>query len=245
MPRRYPRGFTLIELLVVVSIISLLAAILLPVFFQAREKARQAACASNLRQIGAAATLYAQEWDELMVGTEQEEGSEEEEGREWYWADLLQAYTKNFQVFACPSAVVPFQLSAPQPGFPNGITRGWSYHYALNDVRDTRDKSIGAAYAHLGGISHPSETILAVDSWPVTAQEAAEAEDEVESHEMAWMIGYRDAAALPFDDGNPRHHGGFQVLHVDGHVGWRKRLRQRHGEYSGGTRDHEWLAAQP
>src|SRR5262249_24569208 len=56
-------GFTLIELLVVIAIIAILAAILFPVFAQAREKARQTACVSNMRQIGSAMTMYAQDND--------------------------------------------------------------------------------------------------------------------------------------------------------------------------------------
>src|SRR2546429_1371192 len=63
--RRTPiRGFTLIELLVVIAIIAILAAILFPVFAQAREKARQSSCQSNLRQLGLATQLYAQDYDE-------------------------------------------------------------------------------------------------------------------------------------------------------------------------------------
>src|ERR671934_1073768 len=57
-------GFTLIELLVVIAIIAILAAILFPVFAQAREKARQAGCLSNLKQIGTATMLYVQDYDE-------------------------------------------------------------------------------------------------------------------------------------------------------------------------------------
>ena len=62
MQRR--RGFTLIELLVVIAIIAILAAILFPVFAQARDKARQAACQSNLKQLGNAVSMYLQDYDE-------------------------------------------------------------------------------------------------------------------------------------------------------------------------------------
>src|SRR5438552_2644824 len=62
----FARGFTLIELLVVIAIIAILAAILFPVFAQAREAARKAACASNLRQIGTAFLMYSQDHDECL-----------------------------------------------------------------------------------------------------------------------------------------------------------------------------------
>jgi len=67
-PGRGPsrRAFTLIELLVVIPIIAILAAILFPVFAQAREKARATACLSNMKQIGLGLQMYAQDYDETL-----------------------------------------------------------------------------------------------------------------------------------------------------------------------------------
>src|SRR5262245_61436056 len=62
------RGFTLIELLVVIAIIAILAAILFPVFAQAREKARQAGCLSNIKQWATATMMYVQDYDEKFMG---------------------------------------------------------------------------------------------------------------------------------------------------------------------------------
>src|SRR5690242_8199702 len=68
MKTRNAKGFTLIELLVVIAIIAILAAILFPVFAQARERARAISCVSNLRQLGLAAVMYAQDYDETYPG---------------------------------------------------------------------------------------------------------------------------------------------------------------------------------
>src|ERR1700737_3356523 len=66
--KKHHIGFTLIELLVVIAIIAILAAILFPVFAQARAKARQATCLSNLKQIGTGLVMYAQDHDQTLPG---------------------------------------------------------------------------------------------------------------------------------------------------------------------------------
>lgn len=91
-------GFTLIELLIVIAIITILAAILFPVFASAREKSRQGACLSNEKQLGLALLQYAQDYDEglpmRLFGSYPDQ---------WQWCDATYPYVKSVGVFACPS----------------------------------------------------------------------------------------------------------------------------------------------
>lgn len=90
------RGFTLIELLVVIAIIAILAAILFPVFAQAREKARAISCLSNEKQVGTAIYMYEQDYDEKAPG-----GLNGYGGGSGY-AGQIYPYVKNTQAFKCP-----------------------------------------------------------------------------------------------------------------------------------------------
>ncbi len=110
-------AFTLIELLVVIAIIAILAAILFPVFAQAREKARAASCLSNTKQMGLGLMMYVQDYDETYPywswwyssdqGGGPYGGSPYSAGfNHWesFWFNAIYPYVKNGQVFACPSA---------------------------------------------------------------------------------------------------------------------------------------------
>ena len=99
------RGFTLIELLVVIAIIAILAAILFPVFAQARAKARQAACMANLKQLGLAFEMYCQDYDELLPIWGYGDTSQPDNGPDegfYAWDTVIDPYTKNQQILLCP-----------------------------------------------------------------------------------------------------------------------------------------------
>ncbi|HET6383886.1 MAG TPA: DUF1559 domain-containing protein [Armatimonadota bacterium] len=113
---RLKKGFTLIELLVVIAIIAILAAILLPVFAQARAKARQTACLSNLKQLGLAMDMYAQDYDETFpvwtwcgdktTGFGSGVGHAPIDNYSTFWMDAIYPYVKDAAVYTCPSDIV-------------------------------------------------------------------------------------------------------------------------------------------
>jgi prepilin-type N-terminal cleavage/methylation domain-containing protein/prepilin-type processing-associated H-X9-DG protein len=99
------KGFTLIELLVVIAIIAILAAILFPVFAQAREKARQTSCGSNEKQIITGVKMYANDYDEQSVPWVWSARDLSVAGGTFHpWQEMVQPYMKNKDVWMCPSA---------------------------------------------------------------------------------------------------------------------------------------------
>src|SRR5207302_1979729 len=92
---RRRRAFTLIELLVVIAIIAILAAILFPVFAQAREKARQSSCLSNMKQVGTALMMYAQDYDETLPAQPNEVAKFWLDTAGVNWCRGVQPYVKN------------------------------------------------------------------------------------------------------------------------------------------------------
>jgi prepilin-type N-terminal cleavage/methylation domain-containing protein/prepilin-type processing-associated H-X9-DG protein len=117
------RAFTLIELLVVIAIIAILAAILFPVFAQARETARKAACTSNMRQIGMALAAYAADYEGMMPPSQLPPN-----GANISWPTMLFPYVKNEGVFVCPAG----ETGLVSRDLGNGVTQSYC------GVTDTR-----------------------------------------------------------------------------------------------------------
>lgn len=110
-PHAY-KAFTLIELLVVIAIIAILAAILFPVFAQARERARQASCLSNMRQAAIGVQMYTQDYDEMLIPATNYAVAERP-----IWNAMVQPYIKNFQIFICPSGGGDFPMDWNSRGY--------------------------------------------------------------------------------------------------------------------------------
>ena len=141
-------GFTLIELLVVIAIIAILAAILFPVFAQARAKARAIACISNAKQLGTASMMYSQDYDEAVLPihigyTDAEVGQHTVSQppynytgpRAWrrYWQYIINPYTKNFGIVRCPDVTA---FDGPHwADNPERTTLGTSF--TMNDIVTT------------------------------------------------------------------------------------------------------------
>jgi prepilin-type N-terminal cleavage/methylation domain-containing protein/prepilin-type processing-associated H-X9-DG protein len=227
-------AFTLIELLVVIAIIAILAAILFPVFAQAREKARQTACLSNMKQIGLGMQMYSQDYDDGLPAWSEYYGKafREDEGgasaytgdssAAGYWQARLQPYIKsgdpaaanNDGVWRCPS------LGAKGEPVKN-TGGGYSYSYGLNHHVFYHNPgsiaSLGSAfyrYPKLTAMDQPANTVyvgecgyagrLASPTWFQT-----------------WTRRQQNNPAAYWEVPD-RHNGGASYIFTDGHAKWLK-----------------------
>lgn len=122
--RRYERAFTLIELLVVIAIIAILAAILFPVFAQAKAAAKKTACVSNAKQIGLTFNLYLNDYDDRMPGLYYS-------GNTYRWPlYVVPPYAKNREIVFCPSTADDRKsYGASMQDYIYGLTPGYGYNY--------------------------------------------------------------------------------------------------------------------
>jgi prepilin-type N-terminal cleavage/methylation domain-containing protein/prepilin-type processing-associated H-X9-DG protein len=201
------RGFTLIELLVVIAIIAILASILFPVFARAREKARQTACLSNMKQLGLACNMYSQDYDELLPGEDyvMPGGDGNQLGIDASWRGVIMPYCKNAQLFQCPS----YRATAGTYGLFDGRIndKGQVGGYAINDCHQDAGAPSPPQYQSLGACEDASSVVILIES--------NGNEDDV----LPAVNTPHGALTLP---SLVRHNGGGNYAFVDGHAKWLK-----------------------
>jgi len=232
---RVKDGFTLIELLVVIAIIAILAAILFPVFARAREKARTATCQSNLKQIGLAAVMYATDYDGRTLPSVT--GTLSTGNVAYPWTELLLPYTKNTQLFICPSQDPVGRPDNNGATFPGNAVY---LSYTMNCI---------ATGGHWGRLNGNNTGYYEAGNYGAVADSSVEDsagtimffDSEIYG---GWAVALRiytplqtDIAPSPGNSSAPasrtsrRHSEGFNVAFGDGHVKWTK---------FGGTQWGQW-----
>lgn len=199
------RGFTLLELLIVIAILVLLAALLLPAFARSREDGRRSTCMSNLQQIALAVQQYAKDNDARYPLTEVND-----EGDPYGWADAVEPYLKNRQVFQCPSENTLAASAPAEVGFLDYI-----YNSNLDGQPETVFEAVSNTILHADGISY-------------TARESADGHEgsSADCHGISGTPGAEPRPWLLIQEGQvahpvaTRHVAGVNYAFVDGHVKW-------------------------
>jgi prepilin-type N-terminal cleavage/methylation domain-containing protein/prepilin-type processing-associated H-X9-DG protein len=227
MPRKKLTGFTLIELLVVIAIIAILAAILFPVFAQAREKARSARCQSNLKQLGTAIMMYAQDYDGHWVpGYYYPAGQGNIAQGLYWWQDLIQPYTRSYDVWICPAwhGTSDFGRKPLPAAHPKPLRFSYAFNQvAFNAISDAPSGTY-VAPPNVGGytmnisttptdsqIENPAQLFAAVDGY------------EIEIYGLHMTDLPRWTERKPNGWTRKQHGGVMNVVFADGHV---KAVRQ-------------------
>jgi prepilin-type N-terminal cleavage/methylation domain-containing protein/prepilin-type processing-associated H-X9-DG protein len=231
------RGFTLIELLVVIAIISILAAILFPVFARARENARRASCMSNLKQIGLGLMMYTQDYDERYPFvwrpiTETTLPYNKYPSDYFTWADATYPYTKSIQLLQCPSYPVYQYGSGITPYMASYKSTATSYMINQHSSAGLADSTDGGlSKISMAAIGSPSTTIEAYDlfgkmdtgGWTIDGSQAAGA-DLVNL--LNGTIPAADTGYYQYINPTRRHLDGTNILWCDGHVKWQKTVTE-------------------
>jgi len=215
------RAFTLIELLVVIAIIAILAAILFPVFAQAKTSAKQASDVAQSRQMATAMTLYMADHDDVYaplvtMGPNNSTVPNNFGFNRWPW--LLKTYTKSFEVFWSPvdtdTTYRDMRANHPQNGYVFGLIPSWGYNQ-----RAFSPEAV-AGYAPISGTmtSEPSNTLLFASSiWWTMPTDPKSGYFRV--YPPAEWAGSSPLTGLSYGHVWPRHRGEFAtVVYADGHV---------------------------